>query len=72
MVTIKHIYTRMFRVLAIIYSRHASKLESLGAIAHLNTSCKHFLFFVWEFDLVNAAELEALGPVLQNMRDKYD
>jgi MOB kinase activator 1 len=34
---IKHLYTKIFRVFAIIYSHHFISLEKMGAVAHLNT-----------------------------------
>jgi hypothetical protein len=37
----------------------------------LNTSFKHFVFFVWEFDLVAPAELEALSEIVQELQNKY-
>jgi MOB kinase activator 1 len=61
----------MFRLFAIIYSQHFSKLEELGAAAHLNTSFKHYLFFIWEFDLVDARELGAIQPIVDELRLQY-
>ncbi|CAM9343109.1 unnamed protein product, partial [Ectocarpus fasciculatus] len=63
MAVVKSIFTRMFRIFAIIYTHHFSKLEELGAVAHLNTSFKHYLFFIWEFDLVDAREIDALRDI---------
>jgi|LauGreSBDMM110SN_4_FD.fasta_scaffold104258_1 MOB kinase activator 1 len=34
---IKIIYTKLFRIFAIIYSHHFMTLEKMGAVAHLNT-----------------------------------
>ena len=71
--SIKQIFTRMFRIFSIIYTNHYKCMEDLGACAHLNTSCKHFLFFVWEFSLVADRELEALPATLLNeIRGKYN
>lgn len=73
MATIKQIFTRMFRIFAIIYTQHYNRIEELGACAHLNTSCKHFLFFVWEFKLLADVELDALPSTLTNeIRAKYN
>jgi hypothetical protein len=71
MVIVKQIYTRMFRIFAIIYTHHFSKLEELGAVAHLNTSFKHYLFFVWEFDLVDVRETDALREITQELKQVY-
>eukprot|EP01031_Cornospumella_fuschlensis_P028418 gene28418-34309_t len=70
--SVKQIFTRIFRIYAIIYSHHFSKLETMGAVAHLNTSFKHFLYFVWEFDLVSSGELDALRDIVQEIKNRYD
>ncbi len=69
--SVKVIYTRLFRIFAIVYTHHFSKLEQIGAVSHLNTSFKHFLFFVWEYDLVAPAELEALHEIVEELRTRY-
>ena len=69
---IKQIFTRIFRIFAIIYTHHFGKLEEVGATAHLNTSFKHFLFFVWEFDLVDAREMDAISGIVAELRVKFD
>ena len=69
--SIKVIYTRLFRVFAIIYSHHFLPLEELGAVTHLNTSFKHFMFFVWEYDLVVPAEQEALQDIIHELKARY-
>ena len=71
MAIVKQIYTRMFRIFAIIYTHHFSKLEELGAVVHLNTSFKHYLFFVWEFDLVGERETDALREITNELRQVY-
>jgi MOB kinase activator 1 len=68
---VKSIFTRMFRIFAIIYTHHFSKLEELGAVAHLNTSFKHYLFFIWEFDLVESREIDALRDIAGELRQVY-
>ncbi len=69
---VKQIFTRLFRIFAIIYTQHFSRLEELGAVAHLNTSFKHFCFFIWEFDLVDQRELTALQDIVTALREKFD
>ncbi len=71
MQSIKQLYTRMFRVLAIIYCHHFHQLEELGAVSHLNTSFKHFVFFVWEYDLVSSGELAALHDIIEELKIRY-
>jgi MOB kinase activator 1 len=56
--TMKGVFKRLFRVFAILYTHHYQRMEGMGAVAHLNTTFKHFMFFVFEFDLVPTAELE--------------
>ncbi len=72
MQSIKVIYTRIFRIFAIVYSHHFSKLERIGAVSHLNTSFKHFLYFIWEYDIVANAELEALNDIVQEIKSRYN
>lgn len=72
MQSIKVIYTRIFRIFGIVYSHHFSKLEQIGAVSHLNTSFKHFLYFIWEYDLVANGELEALNDIVQEIRSRYN
>lgn len=57
---VKKIFQRLFRVYAHVYHSHFDKIVSMGAEAHLNTCFKHFIYFVYEFSLV---EKEELGPL---------
>lgn len=70
--SVRVIYTRIFRIFAIIYTNHFNKLEQADAQSHLNTSFKHFLFFCWEYDLVAATELNALKDIVKELKIKYD
>lgn len=72
MTVVKSIFTRMFRIFAIIYTHHFTKLEELGAVAHLNTSFKHYLFFIWEFELVEPREIDALRDIAGELRQTYN
>jgi len=58
------IFKRLFRVYAHIYHCHIDKIVSLGVKAHLNTSFKHFVYFVDEFKLVDPKEMEPLKEVI--------
>ena len=60
---IKTIFKRLFRVYAHIYHAHFPRIVSLGEEAHLNTSFKHFIFFVLEFSLVEKKELAPLDDL---------
>lgn len=57
---IRKIYQRLFRIYAHIYLTHFPQIVQLGAEAHLNTCFKHFIYFVEEFHLIDALELEPL------------
>jgi len=63
----KTILKRLFRVYAHIYHQHFSEVVHLREEAHLNTSFKHFIFFVQEFILIEKRELAPL----QELIDKY-
>ena len=61
---IQDIFRRMFRIFAIIFHRSFDEIEKIDAQAHLNTVFKHFMFFCFEFALVDDKETAALkGPV---------
>lgn len=70
--TCKGVFKRLFRVFAILYTHHYQRMESMGAVAHLNTTFKHFMFFCFEFDLVPAAELEAIDTLVDRMRIEFN
>lgn len=67
----KVIFTRLFRLFAIVYYHHYAALEGIGAVSHLNTSFKHFIFFIWEYDLVSEAEQEALADIIREIKVRY-
>ena len=46
-----------------MYHSFFASFEKLGAVAHLNTCFKHFVYFALQFDLVPEIEMKALkGP----------
>jgi MOB kinase activator 1 len=49
----KTILKRLFRVYAHLYHQHFSEVMQLGEEAHLNTSFKHFIFFVQVVQIIN-------------------
>lgn len=67
----KDIFKRLFRVFAIIYHRHFDTIQSLEAAAHLNTCFKHYMFFVFEFHLVDPRELKALKGPTERMMEEF-
>jgi MOB kinase activator 1 len=64
---VKNIFRRLFRVYAHVYYSHFAKIRDLQEESHLNTAFKHFMFFVWEFDLISKDELTPLTDLLVNM-----
>ncbi len=64
---IKQMVKRMFRIYAHIYCHHFSIIIALGEEAHLNTSFKHFMFFIMEFDLIEQKELGPLKELIDSM-----
>eukprot|EP00937_MAST-01D_sp_MAST-1D-sp2_P005128 g5128.t1 len=66
-----NIFKRMFRVYAIIFCTQHDVIERLGAVPHLSTCFKRFMFFVFEFELVETRELKALNVVVDGLRRQY-
>jgi len=62
----------MFRVFAILYHRNFEKIEAAEAAAHLNTCFKHFMFFSWEFKLLDEKELKALKGPVERLRTEFE
>lgn len=68
---VKDIFRRLFRVYAHLYYEHSKQIEQDKAQAHLNTSLRHFIFFVEEFDLIEKKQLEPLASLIQEWNVKY-
>ncbi|XP_033111305.1 uncharacterized protein LOC117112339 [Anneissia japonica] len=66
----KTILKRLFRVYAHIYHQHFQEVVRLGEEAHLNTSFKHFIFFVQEFNLIDRKELAPLQELIERLSGK--
>lgn len=56
-------FRRLFRVYAHLYHHHFDHLYALDQELHLNTSFKHFIFLVQEFNLIDNYEKE-VAPML--------
>ena len=67
---IKIIFKRLFRVYAHIYHAHFSHIMNLEAEAHLNTSFKHFVYFIDEFSLVEPKELAPLNELIEEFKKR--
>lgn len=59
--TCRTIAKRLIRVYAHIYQHHLDRVRELKQEAHMNTSLKHFIYFIKEFNLVNQVDLEPLN-----------
>lgn len=55
------------QVYAHIYHQHFAQVVQLGEEAHLNTSFKHFIFFVQEFSLIDRRELVPLQELIDQL-----
>ena len=58
---------RLFRVYAHIYHVHFAEVIRLQEEAHLNTSFKHFIYFVQEFGLIEKKELAPLSELIERL-----
>ncbi|XP_044727203.1 MOB kinase activator-like 3 isoform X2 [Chrysoperla carnea] len=63
----RKILTRLFRVFVHVYIHHFDRIVSIGAEAHVNTCYKHFYYFVQEFNLISAKELEPLAEMTSHI-----
>ncbi|CAF1125870.1 unnamed protein product [Rotaria sordida] len=66
----KTILKRLFRVYAHIYHQHFKEVVMLKEEAHLNTSFKHFVYFIQEFSLVEKKELAPLQELIDRLTTK--
>ena len=66
----KTMLKRLFRVYAHIYHQHFSQVVSLGEEARLNTSFKHFIYFVQEFRLIDKGVLAPLQELIDKLINK--
>lgn len=67
---IRVIFKRLFRVYAHIYHSHFSHIMALELEPHLNTSFKHFIYFIDEFSLVEDKELAPLAELIQEFKQR--
>ena len=43
---------------------HSDRIRSIGASAHLNTTFKHLIYFINEFELVTKTEMQPLERLI--------
>ncbi|KAJ6239391.1 mob kinase activator-like 1 [Anaeramoeba flamelloides] len=63
---VKNIFRRLFRVYAHMYHNHFTEIISLGEEAHLNTSFKHFVYFITEYRLIDKKELAPMQDLINS------
>lgn len=68
-VTCQSIAKRLLRVYAHIYHHHLDKVNQLKEEAHMNTSLKHFIYFIQEFALVSPNDLDPLKEYIGRFDD---
>ena len=61
----KAISRRLFRVYAHLYLHHFEQMRKVGMEMHLNTSFKHFVYFIMEFELVDRKEMQPVAELVQ-------
>lgn len=66
----KTIFKKLFRLYAHIFYSHFESIQNKGAEAHLNSSFKHLVYFILEFDLVETAELVPLKDLIKKLTDR--
>jgi MOB kinase activator 1 len=64
---VRNIMKRLFRIYAHCYYHHLESFHALGTSALLNTSFKHFVFFVHQFDLVDPDQLDPLRDMIDEI-----
>uniref|UniRef100_A0A0N5A3G6 MOB kinase activator-like 1 n=1 Tax=Parastrongyloides trichosuri TaxID=131310 RepID=A0A0N5A3G6_PARTI len=66
------IMKRIFRIYAHVYNEHMDYLAQLNAVEHFNTSLKHFILFVNEFDLMNSEQMEPLSDFIEKILNQTE
>uniref|UniRef100_A0A0K0ESR7 MOB kinase activator-like 1 n=1 Tax=Strongyloides stercoralis TaxID=6248 RepID=A0A0K0ESR7_STRER len=66
------IMKRLFRIYAHVYNEHIDYLGQLNAVEHFNTSLKHFILFVKEFDLMNSEQMEPLSDIIDKILNQTE
>lgn len=66
-VKVREIFKRLFRQFAHLYYSHYDQIKGGGSNKHLNSSFKHFILFVLEFELVDHASLAPLQKFIDHI-----
>ena len=64
---LKSVFKRLFRVYAHLYYAHFDEIIQLEMEAHFNTSFQHFMYFTYEFSLIEPVELAPLVQLIRRL-----
>lgn len=67
----RKILNRLFRLFSIIYHVHFDVVEDKDAALILNTTFKRYLYFMFEFDLLDNKETKSLKDTVDRVRNEY-
>ena len=67
---VNSIFRRLFRVFAHIYHHHVEHVQALDIGVHLNTSFRHFIYFVLEYQLIERKELAPLSELIASFTNE--
>lgn len=65
------VFKRLFRVYAILYASFFSAYASLDLAAELNSCFKHFMYFAFEFQLLQDSEISVLEVIVRPIREQH-
>lgn len=68
---IHEIAKKLFRIYAIIVTKHHIELEYLDLNQVVNTSFKHFLYFIWMFQLVPEREFMPIQSLVNEIKSNH-
>eukprot|EP01136_Pigoraptor_vietnamica_P039730 Opistho-1_new@10836 len=69
---VQSIFRRLFCVYAHIHCAHLSHLEAIGLSDAFGVRCRHFLYFVFEFDLIQRRQLAPMWSLVATVLDLRD
>lgn len=64
---VKQIMNKAFRFYAHVYYHHMKQLKSANLDLSFNSSFRHFVFFVYEFNLIDKDQVEPLRDTIQTI-----
>lgn len=64
---VRRIFRTYFAILAHIYHHHFHDIRALDLHDGLNSLFLHFVYFVQEFSLIDAKEMQCVGELIQKL-----